>query len=160
MSSLEIEVDVNEAYINRVQPEQPVTATLDAYPDWLIPSRVIAIIPTADRQKATVKVRIGFDQLDQRILPDMGVKVAFQAGDQEGGSRLGLVVPRAAVRSDNGRDVVFVIANGRAERRAVALDRVTEEEAVVLSGVVAGERVILEGSADLADGDEVEEVSK
>src|SRR5207253_9442608 len=78
MGSLEIEVDVNESYTNRVEPGQPVEATLDSYPDWRIPSKVIAIIPTADRQKATVKVRVGFDQLDPKILPDMGVKAAFQ----------------------------------------------------------------------------------
>ena len=82
MSSLEIEVDVNESYINRVAAGQPVEATLDAYPDWRIPAKVIAIIPTADRQKATVKVRVGFDKLDPRILPDMGVKVAFQAAGE------------------------------------------------------------------------------
>ena len=79
MSSLEIEVDVNESYINRVQSGQPAEATLDAYADWKIPCKVIAIIPTADRQKATVKVRVGFDALDPRILPEMGVKVAFQS---------------------------------------------------------------------------------
>lgn len=79
MTSLEIEVDVSESFINRVKEDQPVEATLDAYPDWKIPCKVIAIIPTADRQKATVKVRVAFDQLDQRILPQMGVKVAFQS---------------------------------------------------------------------------------
>jgi len=83
MSSLEVEVDVNESYINRVQPGQAVEATLDAYAGWRIPAKVIAIIPTADRQKATVKVRVGFDKLDPRILPDMGVKVAFQSADTD-----------------------------------------------------------------------------
>ena len=83
MSSLEIEVDVNEAYINRVRADQPVSATLDAYPDWRIPCHVIAVIPTADRQKATVEVRIGFDELDPRILPDMGVKVEFREAESE-----------------------------------------------------------------------------
>src|SRR6185437_4776917 len=77
MDSLEIEVDVNEAYINRVQPAQPAQAVLDAYPSWTIPAHVIAIVPTADRSKATVKVRIGIDQKDSRILPDMGVRVSF-----------------------------------------------------------------------------------
>jgi multidrug resistance efflux pump len=77
MDSLEIEVDVNEAYINRVQPDQPAEAVPDAYPDWAIPAHVIATIPTADRTKATVKVRIGIDQKDPRILPDMGVRVSF-----------------------------------------------------------------------------------
>ncbi len=89
MSSLEIEVDVNETYINRVQPKQPVEATLDAYAEWHIPAHVIAIIPTADRQKATVKVRVGFNQLDPRILPDMGVKVAFQSGGEDNARRRG-----------------------------------------------------------------------
>ncbi len=79
MSSLEIEVEVSESYLNRVEPGQPVEATLNSYPDWQIPAKVIAIIPTADRQKATVKVRVGFEKLDPRLLPDMGVKVAFQS---------------------------------------------------------------------------------
>ncbi|HYO14282.1 MAG TPA: efflux RND transporter periplasmic adaptor subunit, partial [Thermoanaerobaculia bacterium] len=107
MGSLESEVDVNESYIHRVQPGQKAVATLDAYPDWQIPARVIMPVPTADRQKATVRVRLSFDQLDSRILPDMGVKVAF-LGDEEPGSAGGdrgsrrpiVVVPRAAVRKD------------------------------------------------------------
>jgi RND family efflux transporter MFP subunit len=77
MDSLEVEVDVNEAYIGRVQPGQPVESVLNAYPDWKIPSHVIAIIPTADRAKATVKVRVGLDLKDGRIVPDMGVRVSF-----------------------------------------------------------------------------------
>src|SRR5436305_5371255 len=84
MGSLEIEVDVNESYIARVKAGQPVTAVLDAYPDWQVPAKVRTVIPTADRQKATVKVRATFDRLDPRILPDMGVKVAF-LGDQPSG---------------------------------------------------------------------------
>ena len=98
MSSLEIEVDVNESYINRVEPGQPVEATLDAYPDWKIPAKVIAIIPTADRQKATVKVRVGFDKLDPRILPDMSVKVAFRSAGEAAASR-----PAEPDRSQGGR---------------------------------------------------------
>lgn len=77
MDSLEIEVDVNEAFIGRVFPNQEVVATLDAYPDWDISAKVIAIIPTADRARATVRVRIGLLEKDTKILPDMGVKVAF-----------------------------------------------------------------------------------
>src|SRR5262245_42955517 len=108
MESLEVEVDVNESYINRVAPGQPVEAALDAYPDWNIPCKVIAIIPTADRQKATVKVRVGFEKLDPRILPDMAAKVAFRGADTTGvvASRT-LLVPRAAVQSLDGRDAVF-----------------------------------------------------
>ena len=95
MSSLEIEVDVNESYINRVSPEQGVVATLDAYPDWEIPASVITTIPAADRQRATVLVRIAFDELgDPRILPDMGVNVAFlEAGPAAGGSSRGCGPP-------------------------------------------------------------------
>src|SRR5271165_3946239 len=99
MESLEIEIDVNEAYINRVAPGQPVEATLDAYPDWKIPCKVIAIIPTADRQKSTVKVRVGFDRLDPRILPEMSIKVAFrEAGEARPAAGRAVLVPKSAVR--------------------------------------------------------------
>ncbi|MFL6192983.1 MAG: efflux RND transporter periplasmic adaptor subunit [Thermoanaerobaculia bacterium] len=155
MTSLEIEVDVNESYIHRVEPGQRAMATLDAYPEWQIPSRVIMPVPTADRQKATVRVRLAFDQLDPRILPDMGVKVAF-LGDEQPGAAAGkavVVVPRAAVRKDGERDVVFVVlSDGRVERRAVGLGPGQGDEAVVTSGLAAGERVVIEGPADLKDG--------
>src|SRR5204863_4845314 len=119
MSSLEIEVDVSESYINRVEPGRPVEATLDSYPEWKIPAKVIAIIPTADRQKATVKVRVGFEKLDPRILPDMSVKVAFQsAADAKPAAEKMLSVPKAAVQQWNGRDVVWLARDGVAERRA------------------------------------------
>src|SRR5205085_687490 len=106
MNSLEIEVDVNESYINRVKSGQPVLATLDAYPDWQIPAKVIAIIPTADRQKATVKVRVGFEKLDPRLLPHMAVKVGFQrSGEAASAARSsGVVVPKGAIRQSGGRD--------------------------------------------------------
>ena len=154
MKSLEIEVDVNESYIPRVKPGQKATATLDAYPDWQIPARVIMPVPTADRQKATVKVRLAFEQLDPRILPDMGVKVAFLADEKQGAapSRPVVVIPRAAVRKDGDRDVVFVVRGDRVERRAVGLSAATGDEAVVLSGLTAGEQVVIEGPADLKDG--------
>jgi RND family efflux transporter MFP subunit len=159
MSSLEIEVDVNEAYINRVVPDQPVTATLDAYPDWQIPSHVIAIVPTADRQRATVRVRIGFASLDPRVLPDMGVKVAFQEALEESESSLAVVVPSAAVRSQSGRDTVLVVqTGGRIERRAVRTQPGDEGTTLVISGLAAGETVVVEGPAELAEGDRVQEV--
>jgi RND family efflux transporter MFP subunit len=164
MGSLEIEVDVNESYINRVSPGQRVEATLDAYTDWQIPASVIAIVPTADRQRATVKVRIAFDELDPRILPDMGVKVAFRdlpaeaaAADSGGGAPSGVVVPAAALRRDGGRDVVFVVAGDIAERRPITIGSQNENEAVITSGLAAGERVVVEGPAGLADGDLVGE---
>src|SRR5439155_9248902 len=98
MESLEIEIDVNESYINRVEPGQKVEATLDSYPDWHIPSKVIAIIPTTDRQKATVKVRVGFENLEPRILPDMGVKVAFQGAEEKQPARRSIMIPKSAIR--------------------------------------------------------------
>ena len=157
MSSLEIEVDVNESYINRVRAGQAVEAVLDAYPDWTIPARVIAIVPTADRDRATVRVRIGFEALDPRILPDMGVKVAFREEVQEQASRRAVLIPRAALRKDEGRDVVFVVAGERVERRAVNVGvDAGGEDALVLAGISAGERVVVEASADLAEGDQVE----
>ena len=157
MSSLEIEVDVNESYINRVRAGQAVEAVLDAYPEWTIPARVIAIVPTADRDRATVRVRIGFESLDPKILPDMGVKVAFREEAQEQASRRAVFIPRAALRKDEGRDVVFVVSGERVERRAVTVGvDAGGEEALVLAGVAAGERVVVEAPADLADGDEVE----
>jgi HlyD family secretion protein len=159
MSSLEIEVDVNEGYINRVVPGQPVRATLDAYPDWKIPARVIAIVPTADRQKATVRVRIGFEELDPRILPDMGVKVAFKEEPGPGGQRgaAALIVPRSALRKEGGRDIVFGRRNGRAERRAVSIGEMRDDGVVLSAGVSAGERVVVEGPETLSDGDRIEE---
>jgi len=160
MSSLEIEIDVNEAYINRVAPGQAVVATLDAYPEWKIPCHVIAIIPTADRQRATVEVRVGFDRLDSRILPDMGVKVAFQESTDDPDADTvprGLALPVAAIRQEQGRDYVFVVRAGRVERRAVALGERRNGERWVSSGLAPGEVVVIEGPADLADGDAVRE---
>ena len=161
MESLEIEVDVNESYINRVLPGQRVIATLDAYTEWEIPASVIAIVPTADRQRATVKVRIGFDALDPRILPDMGVKVAFrESADEALRAVPRVVVPAAAVRRVGGRDAVFVVAGGVAEKRAVSTGGGHEDGIVILSGVTAGEAVVVEGPAELAGGERIEEVAE
>lgn len=158
MSSLEIEVDVNESYINRVESGQRVAATLDSYPDWQIPSKVIAIIPTADRQKATVKVRVGFDQLDPRILPEMGVKVAFQGGGQTQATvQRRITVPSAAVREENGSAIVWVVRDGRAERRAVNIAAKNGDEVTVAAGLNNGERVVVEGAEGLSDGAPVKE---
>jgi HlyD family secretion protein len=161
MGSLEIEIDVSESYINRVESGQPVVATLDAYPDWRIPAHVIAIIPTADRQKATVKVRVGFDQLDPRILPDMGVKVAFQSAAAPGAplSR-NVVIPRTAVRSREGRDLVFVVENNRAMERAVTVAAKNGDDITLSAGISPGERIVSEGPVDLADDSIISEAKK
>jgi RND family efflux transporter MFP subunit len=159
MGSLEIEVDVNEAYIARVHAGQAVEAVLDAYPGWKIPARVITPVPTADRQKATVLVRIGFEQLDPRILPDMGIKVAFLEEEPAGSGdepRRVLTIPRAALRADAGRDVVYVVTNDRVERRAVTVGGAPDGETVeIAAGLRPGEQVVIEGPAELTDGDRV-----
>ena len=158
MESLEIEIDVNESYINRVEPGQPVEATLDAYPDWKIPCKVIAIIPTADRQKSTVRVRVGFDKLDPRILPEMAVKVAFRETGGAGPTvRRTVLVPKAAVQQQDGRDVVMTVQGGRAERRAVTLGGMGANEVEISAGVAAGERVVVDWPKDLTDGAAVKE---
>jgi RND family efflux transporter MFP subunit len=160
MHSLEIEVDVNESYINRVVPGQPVLATLDAYPNWPIPAKVIAIIPTADRQKATVKVRVAFDKLDPRILPDMGVKVAFQGQDTSAPAGRAVRVPKAAIRTANGKDVIWVVNAGRLERRAVRAAGISGDQVEVAAGLNAGERIVVEGPPDLAEGTVVKEMTQ
>jgi len=158
MASLEIEVDVNENYINRVEPGQLVDAVLDAYQDWHIPCKVIAIIPTADRQKATVKVRISFDKLDPRILPDMGVKVSFQQNATNSATQLGgITVPKTAVRKDGQQDIVFVVADNKLERRAIKAGGTRDDEVTVLSNLKSGEKVVVEGPENLKDGDRVKE---
>jgi RND family efflux transporter MFP subunit len=161
MNSLEIEVDVNESYISRVRPGQIVEAVLDAYPGWRIPARVITTIPAADRQKATVLVRIGFDELDPRILPDMGIKVAFRARQEPDAEAAAVTrrvrIPRDALRDDRGGDVVYVVVDDRVERRAVNVGGSTNGDVLVIAGLRAGENVIVEGPADLAAGDRVKE---
>jgi len=156
MKSQEIQVDVSESYIARVQPGQRVDAVLDAYPDWHIPAHVILAVPTADRQKATVQVRIGFDHLDPRILPDMGVKVAFldtQGPALSAGAKAKprLLVPKAAVRHEGETDYVFVVQQDRLERRAVKVAG-TEGEELEVTGVTSGERVVISGPPALVDG--------
>lgn len=155
MSSLEIEVDVNESNINRVSPGQKIEAVLDAYPDWRIPGHVITAVPTADRQKATVKVRVAFDQRDSRMLPDMGVKVAFITDAPGAVAETAIEVPRTALRRDGEQDVVFVVKDGKAERRAVKVSRSDGNTARLASGLSEGESVIVEGPADLEEGERV-----
>ena len=158
MTSLEVEVDVNESSLARVTPDQPVQAVLDAYPDWKIPGRVRTIIPTADRQKATVKVRVAFDRLDPRILPDMGVKVTFLGPEptaaQAGAPRA--VVPRAAIREEGGSQVVYVLRDGRVERRAVRLGEARGSEQEVTGTLTDGEQVVVKGLDGLRDGQRVQ----
>jgi hypothetical protein len=167
MESLEIEVDVNESYINRVTAGQQVEAILDAYPEWKIPCHVIAIIPTADRQKSTVKVRVGFEKLDPRILPEMSVKVGFQekatapaSKDAKAAVAPGVLVAKSAVLQEDGHDVVYVLSGDKAERRAVTVASSTDQEVTLGAGVSPGERVIIDKPPGLADGTRVKELAQ
>jgi HlyD family secretion protein len=158
MNSNEIEVDVNESYISRVQDGQPVTAILDAYPDWEIPSRVRTIIPSADRQKATVKVRISFLKLDPRILPDMGIKVTFLGAEQKkaaGTDIATILIPQSAVREENGKKIVFLVKDDKAERRAVTLGGIRGSDTEVIAGVGVGDTVVVKGPENLRDGQSI-----
>ncbi len=159
MDSLEVEVDVNEAYINRVVAGGPAEAVLDAYQDWTIPAHVIAIIPTADRGKATVKVRIGLDQKDPRILPDMGVRVSFLAKDAPaagGNAATGVLVPATAIVQRAGANVVFVIDGDHVRARAVKGGQPFGDLTLV-EGLEAGARVVREPAKDLSDGARIKE---
>jgi RND family efflux transporter MFP subunit len=158
MTSLEVEVDVNESYIGRVRQGQTVTAVLDAYPDWQIPARVITTVPTADRQTATVLVRIGFDELDPRILPDMGVDVTFlqEADGRPGPARPVALVPRSSVREQDGLAFVFVIAEDRVERRTVTTGGIDGTRIEVVEGLRPGERVVAAPPEGLTAGALVE----
>ena len=159
MRSLEIEVDVNESYINRVRGSQPVTAVLDAYPDFQIPASVIAVVPTADRQKATVLVRIGFKQLDPRILPDMGVKVTFLRESDTAAAPMAqavTLVPQAAVTSASGTTFVLLVVNNTVERRAVKIGGTDGDRVEVLAGLKGGDRVVISPPPELAPGKPIE----
>jgi RND family efflux transporter MFP subunit len=157
MDSREVEVDVNEAYINRVKPDQKVEARLDAYPDEPLAAHVINIVPTADRTKATVRVRIGFDKLEPRILPDMGIKVRFldEAPPQSAAAGPRIRVPSAAVQRVGGESFVWVVNDGRVERRAVSIGAENDGQAEVLAGVRAGEELVAPIVEGLEDGGKV-----
>jgi RND family efflux transporter MFP subunit len=162
MNSNEIEVDVNESYIARVTPGQRVTATLDAYPDRELAAKVRTVIPTADRQKATVKVRITFDKLEDFILPDMGVKVAFleqeekKAKGMDPGPRPLAFIPKSAVHSDSASSYVLLVHDGKVERRAISLGADRGTEVAVLAGLAPGDSLVVQGPNSLQDGDKVQ----
>jgi RND family efflux transporter MFP subunit len=164
MNSNEIEVDVNESYIARVKEGQAVRATLDAFPDFPYGAKVRTVIPTADRQKATVKVRISFLKLDEKILPDMGVKVAFLEEAKVAATRKGaekapeaaVYIPKSAVRSDSNASYVYLIKDGALERRAVSIGMERGTDVGVLAGLTPGDSIVIRGPANLHDGDKVE----
>jgi RND family efflux transporter MFP subunit len=151
MASLEVEVDVNESYINRVYPGQPVEVTLNAYPDVQFPAEVIAIIPAADRNKATVRVRVALLEKDQRVLPDMGVRVAFleQQAAEPAPAAAGVLIPGDSVARDAQGEYVFVINGERAERRNITTSGRQGSRVEVASGLAVGERIVASLSAEL-----------
>ncbi|MFC4765308.1 efflux RND transporter periplasmic adaptor subunit [Dyella koreensis] len=164
MDSLEIDVDVNEAYIGRVKARMPAEAVLDAYPDWKIPAHVIAIVPAADRGKATVKVRVALDQKDPRIVPDMGVRVSFleQAAKQENAQLpKGVLVPANAIAQRDGHTAIFVVSDERAHQRAVEPSAQAFGDLRLLPAAVqAGETVVVSPPAALKDGMRVKPAGK
>jgi RND family efflux transporter MFP subunit len=155
MDSLEIDVDVSESYIGQVKPDMPAEAILSAYPDWKIPAHVIAIVPSADRGKATVKVRVALEQKDARIVPDMGARVSFLGPKATAAAPApkGVLVPAQAIAQREGKSVVFVVENDRARQRAVT-PAVQDIGAMKLlpDAVQAGDRVILSPPSSLQDG--------
>jgi RND family efflux transporter MFP subunit len=155
MDSLEVDVDVNENSINRVHPKQSTTITLNAYPEWRIPAEVIAVIPTADRTKATMKVRIGFKQRDPRILPEMGARVTFLEQSHQSradSSRLGLLLPVEAVQVSGNTGAVFVINDTVVVRRMVELGARGASDQTILSGLEPGALVAIGDLGKLRDG--------
>ncbi len=169
MDSLEIEVDVNESFINRVTAKQPVVAVLDAYPDWKIPAEVIAIIPTANRSKATVKVRIALKEKDSRVVPEMGVRVSFygsfSAGTDAGSTAANqpqtptsnatsksVLVPGSAIAQRNGASVVYVVEDEHARQQVVTPGQSYGDLRLIENGLVAGQIVVREPPPELKDG--------
>lgn len=159
MDSLEIDVDVNEAYIGRVKPDMPAQAVLDAYPDWTIPAHVVAIVPTADRGKATVKVRVALENKDDRVVPDMGARVSFleEKSAPAASAPQGVLVPASAITQREGHSVVFVIDGDKARQRTVTPATQTYGDLRLLpDGVSAGDSVVLSPPAELKSGSDVQ----
>jgi|HubBroStandDraft_1064217.scaffolds.fasta_scaffold00128_52 RND family efflux transporter MFP subunit len=157
MDSLEVEIDVSESFINRVHPGQPAVIKLNAYPDWQIPAEVITVIPTADRSKATVKVRVRILAKDPRILPEMGARVQFLsaapvASAGTAAPKPGVVVPVDAVQASGETGTVYLIRADKLERRTVRLGARNADGQTVLSGLAPGDRLAIGDFSKLADG--------
>jgi HlyD family secretion protein len=154
LETLEVEVDVNEAYIARIRNGQAASIDLDAYPDTSFRGRVRQVVPTADRQRATVEVKVSILDVEPRILPEMGATVEFleQAGEVQRAGPARVFVPAAAVRDESGRQIVWVVVDGRVERREVEAGPVTGERREIRNGVSAGEQVVVAGHEGLEDG--------
>ena len=158
LSSLEVEVDVNEAYIGRIRSGRPARITLDAYPDTTFRGTVRQVVPTADRQRATVQVKVSIDDHDSRILPEMGAKVDFleaespRAGAGAAPTRATIRVPSTVVRTDGGASIVWVVRDGRLVRRPVTTGPVSGGFLEIRSGLNGGEQLLVGGVDTPADG--------
>ncbi|MGA9855275.1 MAG: efflux RND transporter periplasmic adaptor subunit [Gammaproteobacteria bacterium] len=159
MRSLEVDVDVNEAYIQRVKDGMPVDAVLDAYPNWHIPAHVISVVPTANQEKATVKVRIAFDKLDPRILPQMGVQVWFyaEASKNPEPQITRIVIPQTAVQGGSGNQYVYLVQQGHVKQQSVKTLPAPDKQVTVLSGLSGGETLVVSSKAPLHDGERVQD---
>jgi len=159
-----VDVDVNEAYIGRVEPHMPAEAVLDAYPDWKIPAHVIAIVPATDRGKATVKVRVALEKKDGRIVPDMGVRVSFleQKQDQpQAQAPQGALVPTTAIAQRDGHGVVFVVSGDTVQQRTVsAAASKIGDQSLLPTGVQVGDTVVVSPPEPLKDGDRIKVAAK
>jgi HlyD family secretion protein len=157
-NSLEIEVEVNEGHLNKVTPGQPVVATLDAYPDWPIQATVFTIIPTADRNKGTVKVRIKFNSRDPRILNQLEVRVAFLEPPQNTPRRPGVLIPRLALQDKGPDQFVWIVKDGHAQRQTITVADYVGDQVLVSAGLKGGEAVVVDNHADLSEGERIKQV--
>lgn len=164
MDSLEVDVDVNEAYIGRVKPNMPAEAVLDAYPDWKIPAHVIAIVPAADRGKATVKVRVAMEKKDSRIVPDMGVRVSFleqKQDEPQAQAPQGALVPTAAIAQRDGHGVVFIVRGDAVQQHDVSSTASkVGDQSLLPTGIDVGDTVVVSPPAELKDGDRIKSAAK
>ena len=162
LATLEVEVDVNEAYIARIQSGQQARITLDAYPDTAFRGAVRQVVPTADRQRATVQVKVAIVDRDPRILTEMGAKVEFlqaprpiASGAAQPVERPRIIVPAEAVRSENGRDVVWIVRDGRVHSRDVDAGPVSGNFREIRSGLSGGEQLLVGGIETPTEGQRV-----
>ncbi|MBZ0272854.1 efflux RND transporter periplasmic adaptor subunit, partial [bacterium] len=159
LTTLEVEVDVNEAYIARIRQGQPAKIVLDAYPDASFKGEVRQVVPTADRQKATVQVKVSILEKDPRILPEMGAKVVFLEEEVTTGEgeapRSRVIVPNDAVIKLSGGDAVWLVEDGRVRPKSIKIGARQGNDAIVSEGLFGGERVVLNPPENLEEGDPV-----
>jgi len=155
-SSLYVGADVNEANLSKLGPKQPAEITLDAVPDKTYHGFLRQIVPAADRQKATVRVKVAFSDADDKILPDLSARVSFTAEPTQGKTgRTRVLVPKSAIRTVDGKTGVFRIMEGRAKFQAVRTGPEAQGQVEVIQGLTGGERLISSSSGEIREGDRV-----